>query len=129
MPTLDDDYVTVAEAATLLRVHPSTIRRWIRQGDVLAYRIGRRRLALKRVDLTKQISPVLAGEEIDGEMSSIKRLEIPLMTPEEQQRGFAAVESAKRLQAEFLERRGGEPFSPSWEIINELRDERSRQLS
>lgn len=36
MHTLEDAYVTVAQAATLLHVQRSTIRRWIRQGDVLA---------------------------------------------------------------------------------------------
>ena len=52
----------------------------------------------------------------------------PRLSPEEQQQAVAAVEAAKRLQAEQLVKRGGVPFSPSWEIINELRDERSRQL-
>ena len=47
MHALDEDYITVAEAATLLRVAPSTVRRWIRQGDVPAYRIGQRRVALR----------------------------------------------------------------------------------
>ena len=40
MFTVDEDFVTVAEAATLLRVAPSTIRRWIREGDIPAHRSG-----------------------------------------------------------------------------------------
>jgi excisionase family DNA binding protein len=50
MRALDEEFLTVAEAATLLRVAPSTIRRWIREGDVPAHRIGRRRVALLRAD-------------------------------------------------------------------------------
>ena len=32
------------------------------------------------------------------------------------------------LNEEILAERGGKLFSPSWEILNELRDERTRQL-
>ena len=32
------------------------------------------------------------------------------------------------LSDKILAERGGVPFSPSWELINEARDERSRQL-
>ena len=34
MRAVDEEFVTVAEAAALLRVAPSTVRRWIREGDV-----------------------------------------------------------------------------------------------
>ena len=30
---LGEEYVTVAEAARLLQVHPSSIRRWIEEGN------------------------------------------------------------------------------------------------
>ena len=53
----DEEFFTVAEAATLLRVAPSTVRRWIREGDVLAHHIGRRRVALRRADLARLITP------------------------------------------------------------------------
>ena len=35
---------------------------------------------------------------------------------------------ARRLREEILRARGGELFTASWEIINELRDERSLQV-
>jgi excisionase family DNA binding protein len=128
MRTVAEDYVTVAEAAALLRVAPSTIRRWIREGDVPAYRIGRRRVALKRTDLTELITPARAGADKEGEMASIERPVIRRLTPEERQRGLNAVARLKELQQELLAARGGNPFSPSWELLNEARDERSRQL-
>ena len=40
MHILDDDLLTVAEAATLLRVARSTVRRWIREGNVPVQRLG-----------------------------------------------------------------------------------------
>jgi excisionase family DNA binding protein len=128
MHTLDEEYVTVAEAATLLRVNPSTIRRWIRQGDLPAYRIGQRRVALKRADLAKQITPARAGGEQGGKLAGVERPQIRQLTPEEQRRGLAALERAERRQREILARRDGKPFPPSWETLNELRDDRSRQL-
>ena len=35
------DYLSVAEAATLIRVHPATIRGWIREGQLPQHRAGR----------------------------------------------------------------------------------------
>ena len=63
---VDEEYVTVAEAATLLRVAPSTVRRWIREGDVPAYRIGRRRVALRRDDLANLITPARPAWRTSG---------------------------------------------------------------
>lgn len=48
--------LTVDEAATQLRVHPETIRRMIRRGDLVGVRIGQ----CYRVDST-QIMPVRAA--------------------------------------------------------------------
>jgi excisionase family DNA binding protein len=40
------EYLTVAEAAELLKVHKSTIWRWIESGSLPAYRVGRRGVRL-----------------------------------------------------------------------------------
>jgi len=53
---------------------------------------------------------------------------IAKLTPEQQRQGLAAMAEARRLREEILLERGGELFTPSWEIIDELRNERSRQL-
>ena len=53
-----DDYVSVPEAATLLQVSPSTVWRWIARGDLPAYRIGHRRVRLKRRELGRVVRPV-----------------------------------------------------------------------
>jgi excisionase family DNA binding protein len=124
----DDQYLTVAEAAKLLRVAPSTIRRWIRDGDVPAYRIGQRRLALKRADLTSLITPVGSERGQDDGIAVAERFELPRLTIEEQQRSLDALERAEQLSREILERRGGKPLRPSLDIIHETREERTRQL-
>lgn len=123
-----DELVTVAEAAVLLRVAPSTIRRWIRQGDVPAYRVGARRVALRRGDLSALVTPAGSTGAVVVAPDGDERPSERRLTPEEQQRALAALERADRHSREILERRGGVPFPPSWEIIAEMRDERDRQL-
>jgi hypothetical protein len=44
----------------------------------------------------------------------------------EQERGLRALEKLERLDRELLARRSGRPFSPSWELLNQARDERTR---
>lgn len=129
MRAIDEDYVTVAEAATLLRVATSTVRRWIREGDVPAYRIGRRRVALKRDDLSNLIIPTRPGAETSGNLVDNQTWEPRRLTPEEQQRALEALDRARRHAEETQARRGGKLFPPAWITINEQRDERTRQLS
>jgi excisionase family DNA binding protein len=126
---LDEEYLTVAEAAALLRVAPSTVRRWIRQGDVPAYRLGRRRVGIRRGDLAALIRPT--RRDLDGRMhlAGEESVEIPRLTEEEKQRALAALERAQELAKRTQAERGGKLFSPSWEILAELREERARQLS
>jgi excisionase family DNA binding protein len=128
MSAVDEEYLTVAEAATLLRVAPSTIRRWIRQGDVPAHRIGRRRVALKRDDLSNLITPARPGAETSGEAGD-QKWEPRQLTPEEQQQALELMDRIQQRAKEITAQRGGKLFPPSWITINEQRDERTRQLS
>lgn len=128
MASIVDDHLTLAEAAASLRVAPSTVRRWIREGRLPASRVGGRRLAIRRVDLAAILRPVSAPESqwnspVVDWVSGHRR-----PTPDEKRRAVEAVAAARAIHREFLARRGGEPFSPSWELIDEARDERSEQL-
>ena len=129
MRAVDEEYLTVAEAAKLLRVAPSTIRRWIRAGDVPAHRIGRRRVALRRADLARLITPARPGVETKGNVAVDEPLMGRRLTPEEKQRALDAMDRAQELAKRTLEERGGKLFPASWITINEQRDERTRQLS
>ncbi len=53
----DEQLISVAEAAKLLQVSQSTLWRWIDSGKLPAYRIGLRRIRLKRADLQQLVSP------------------------------------------------------------------------
>lgn len=186
-----NEFLTVDEAATFLRVSVSTIRRWIREGGLPAHRVGKRRILLKRADLahamraiapdrapankTSPDSPMSqpadpestssAGtptsrarqgvDEIGDERSRQARARLGLppagealdrgpladrivrspdrvrdrrLTADEVDYALAAIEQARELREQVLASRGGKLFSPSWILINEARDERSRRL-
>jgi excisionase family DNA binding protein len=129
MHAVDEEYLTVAEAATLLRVAPSTIRRWIREGDVPAHRIGRRRVALRRADLARLITPARPAADTTDTVAVDEPVVGRRLTPEEKQRALEAMDRAQELAKRTFEERGGKLFPPSWITINEQRDERTRQLS
>jgi excisionase family DNA binding protein len=112
-----DSFVSIAEAAETLHVHASTIRRWIDVGTLPAYRVGGRRVLVKREDLAKVVAP-LASRTSRG----------PRLTPEQQRQFEEAIAASRRLLAEQLDARGGVPYPPSWELINQERDRRSEEL-
>lgn len=128
MSALEEEYLTVAEAAALLRVAPSTIRRWIQEGDLPAYRLGRRRVALRPHDLSVLITRVRPSTEQVHDESEIERIKRRKLTPEEVERGLAALERAQQHRQELMAQRGGVPFPNSVDIIREMREERTRQL-
>ena len=139
MSALEAEYLTVSEAAALLRVAPSTIRRWIRAGQISAYRLGPRRIALRRAELARLVSQVIpdrdgmemppAGGAQNG-AAQRQHLGERRLTAEEVQRGLKALEDARRLNAEIMAERGNKPYMPSSaEVLYEMREDRMRQLT
>ena len=127
---LEEDYLTVTEAAALLRVAPSTIRRWIREGELPAYRLGQRRVALRRDDLSRLIRPVRTGDALNhaGEADELERTKRRRLRPEEVKRRLVAFERAQQHREELQAQRDGRLFPDSVEIIHRMREERTRQL-
>jgi excisionase family DNA binding protein len=56
------DYYTVAQAAKVLDVSPSTIWRWIKAAKLPAYRVGPRKIRIKKADLPIIITPARTKE-------------------------------------------------------------------
>ncbi len=126
----EQDFVTVDQAAQFLGVSRSTIWRWIDRGSLPAYRVGQRRVRLKRGELVHVITPARAEQEKGGVMRQGEREQLSRpLTEEEKQRALAALEAAKHFKARLLARRGGIPFSDSTELIHQAREERTEQLS
>lgn len=55
------DFITPNAAATMLGVHPDSVRRWIRNGKLKAFRIkDGGKLLIKKCDLNELIKPINA---------------------------------------------------------------------
>lgn len=122
-----EPYLTVAQAAEQLSVHPSTIRRWIDRGRLPAYRLGEKRIGVRPSDLARVVAPRAARPEHGARETQPNRIVIPPLTKEEQRRGLQALAELERLGATIAARHG--TFSPeSWELLNQSRDERTRDL-
>src|SRR3954454_625145 len=106
MQTLNEEYLTVAEAATLVRVAPSTISHWIREGNLPAYRLGPRRVGLKRDDLATLVTPLHSVNDAAIDRPDDAPIPVPKLTPEQKRRALEALEQAQQLSKEILARRG-----------------------
>ena len=62
---LTDTYYTLEESARLLKLHPQTLRRWIRQGKLHARRFGSQ-YRLRADDLERAARPAAADEGEDS---------------------------------------------------------------
>jgi excisionase family DNA binding protein len=76
----DSPLLTVTEACRLLKVHRTTIWRWIRAGRLPAYRLGPRELRLRRDDVARLLvregsAPASAGSPLDREDAGAALLE------------------------------------------------------
>lgn len=123
------DLVTVAEAAKLLKVSPVTIHRWMKRGLLPSCHVGPRAVRIRRSDLDNMIRP--AAPRTERPVSHVEPYTPHRTTPyteEERQRMLEAMERARKLGERILKRRGGELLEEAWIIINEARDERSRQI-
>ncbi len=122
-----EPYLTVMQAAKQLSVHPSTIRRWIDRGRLPAYRLGDKRIGLRPSDLARLVALRPARLEHKGRMKQSGLPVIPRLTKEEQRRGLEALAGLERLSAEIAAKHG-KFTTESWELLNQSRDERTRDL-
>jgi len=125
--TLSEPYLTVGEAAEQLSVHPSTIRRWIDRGRLAAYRLGEKRIGVRPSDLARLVAPRPARLEHGARLAQPERLAIPPLTKEQQRRGLQALAELERFREELAARHGTR-IPESWELINQARDARTRDL-
>jgi excisionase family DNA binding protein len=59
-----EEYMTVFEAAAVLKAKPRTVRGWIREGKLRAYKVGGMRLwRVRRADLRAFLRPGRESQE------------------------------------------------------------------
>ena len=124
--TTDHELLTITEAADLLRVDRSTIRRWIASGKLHALRPGERTVRLRRSELTGKEEDI-KPEGINGTNNTMARVRSEPLPLEERKRQLQYLEYLNQRRKEMSERYG--PFDvPGWELLHEAREERDRQL-
>src|SRR3989304_5507648 len=96
MVTIEEEFVSIREAAKLLHVSQSTIWRWINHGELPAYRFGYRRVLLKKADLAPLITPARQAQQKGVSMTGTERKGRPI-TVKEQQQMLTAGDAAKQL--------------------------------
>lgn len=120
----DHEYLTVREAADLLRVSVPTIRRWIAAGRLRAVRFGARAIRIKRAELRVTTHSVRPRRPM-----TLEELEPYIIRGGDPRRSPAEVmDSIEAINKRVLARRGGKPLDSSLALIHEARRERDERF-
>lgn len=129
MPTSNaGELMTVREAATLLKISPVTIKRWLKQGRLRAYHVGPRAVRIRQEDIEALLTPTADAT------AYVEHKESPTMTPRTlehtQMQRPQAGELARRQQlvATIRARRTKRVIAPmtAAQLIQAAREERER---
>ncbi|HLB22602.1 MAG TPA: helix-turn-helix domain-containing protein [Dehalococcoidia bacterium] len=123
MTTAEHEYLTIAEAAALLRVSKATIRRSIDAGRIPVVRIGPRNIRIRRHDLEPGRVPLDDRRDPDWWRKYIMPSPPPRFTEEELMARIEVINEA------ILADRGGVPLDDSLPYIHAARDERDEYLA
>lgn len=59
---MDDELLKITEVATILKLHPDTVRRYISQGKLKATKVGGTRVRIRRSELDRFLAE---GDQTD----------------------------------------------------------------
>jgi excisionase family DNA binding protein len=119
-----EDLLSVAETAELLRVSPSTVWRWINDARLPSFKIGEKRVRVRRKDALKLV--VAKDHRDETAADDIRKYITPNLYADPDWR--RAVEAARVFREKLLAENGGRLFSDSTDDINEAREERTTEL-
>jgi excisionase family DNA binding protein len=120
MTNLTDDLLTIPEAADALHVSVSTVRRWIRSGDLPAHRVGPKRVRVRPAELRAVVTPLGRRRVAITDLSRVSRN----LSREDAARLDEAIAKSANYKARVLH---GYP-TPGWILIREGRLQRTAQL-
>ena len=134
----DDDLLTKAEVADLLRVKPVSVSRWIALELLPVQSPSPRTVRIRRADLDLLFRPEALDRMADEDVpippprpwthdpAAVNHelvASIRPLTDAEQEELRAAMERARQLRQRISDRRGGRPLPPSWPLIRQAREE------
>lgn len=116
-----DDY-SVPEAAKALGVSPSTVWRWIDARKLSAYRVGARKIRIRREDLAAMVAPLRT--EPNTKQEPLKPIWHAPRTAEEFRR-------QQELVAQILADQEGMSIAPltTADLIRQVREEREERYA
>lgn len=124
----NDDLLTIAEAAELLKVSAVTVSRWRRQGRLPTLKVGPRAVRIRRGDLDRVAlpysGPVAGLSDAAPPAPAAATATVPADRPETVARTMAR---ATLLRTGILSRRKGEYLDPAGDDLGRLRDKRARR--
>jgi DNA binding domain, excisionase family len=125
-----EDFYTIAEAAALLKVSPSTVWRWIDQGKLSAYRVGDKKIRIEMREVASIVRPFGESARRGGAMNKEAEGSAWISPTKSDQREdqLKVIESARRLQVKILARRKGRLLPESAVDIAAAREERTADL-
>jgi excisionase family DNA binding protein len=123
-----DRLLSASQAAHLLNVHISTIRRWIANGKLPAYRIGDKGVRVRYEDVIRLITPLGSRSEQGGRAKQAVEFTPRRLTLQEQKRALAAIDAAEKLEAEIRAQNQGKPLPDSASLIRSERERRTWEL-
>lgn len=120
LETKDRDYYTVAEVAEKLDVSPSTVWRWVAGKRLPAYRVGERKIRIKKDDLDKVNPP---AREIPPAPAESPEGDVFVRPSAE------ALAQRQEVVARILASQKGRSIAPltSADLIHQVRDEREER--
>lgn len=128
------ELLTVQETAKLLKVTPTTVRRYIMAGHLPAVKVGRR-VRVRREAIDDLLAPVVPRRvggriplEKGGPMVTTEHFIPRHLTDAERRQVADAIELSRRFQAKLLAKYGEQPAEPGWELLDEAREQRTREL-
>ena len=126
----DTDFLTVAEAAKLLKVSTLTLHRWLKAGRLPAYHVGPKAVRIRRGDLAAVLTPAYRQEVTPMTEAHPTPIQVTLrpLSENEVAQALAALKHAQAHRAAMIASRSGQPLAESWPLIREERERRAEQL-
>jgi excisionase family DNA binding protein len=110
----NDELLTIKEAAALLKMSVVTVRRWLKQGRLVGYRVGPRSIRLRRCDVEVLLESTHVEETIERESRSLSDAEVAQLEE--------AIRRSDELRERIYREHGGKPMPSSIDLISEDRE-------